>query len=221
MACVAARILSSWAFTNMANQASLLIVAAPSGTGKTSLVTSLVDLLPGIVVSVSHTTRPRRSQEQNGVHYYFVDQRAFAALIEADQFLEHARVFDHQYGTTRAAVEAQLAQGLDVILEIDWQGAAQVRARMPECVSIFILPPSRKVLEERLRSRAQDSDEIIARRMRAAVAEMRHYAEFDYLVINDDFERALDALKAIVLASRQRLALQVARERERLRQLLD
>ncbi len=205
----------------MANQASLLIVAAPSGTGKTSLVTSLVDLLPGIVVSVSHTTRPRRSQEQNGVHYYFVDQRAFAALIEADQFLEHARVFDHQYGTTRAAVGAQLAQGLDVILEIDWQGAAQVRARMPECVSIFILPPSRKVLEERLRSRAQDSDEIIARRMRAAVAEMRHYAEFDYLVINDDFERALDALKAIVLASRQRLALQVARERERLRQLLD
>jgi guanylate kinase len=205
----------------MANQASLLIVAAPSGTGKTSLVTSLVDLLPGIVVSVSHTTRPRRSQEQNGVHYYFVDQRAFAALIEADQFLEHARVFDHQYGTTRAAVEAQLAQGLDVILEIDWQGAAQVRARMPECVSIFILPPSRKVLEERLRSRAQDSDEIIARRMRAAVAEMRHYAEFDYLVINDDFERALDALKAIVLASRQRLALQVARERERLRRLLD
>jgi guanylate kinase len=205
----------------MANQASLLIVAAPSGTGKTSLVTSLVDLLPGIVVSVSHTTRPRRSQEQNGVHYYFVDQRAFAALIEADQFLEHARVFDHQYGTTRAAVEAQLAQGLDVMLEIDWQGAAQVRARMPECVSIFILPPSRKVLEERLRSRAQDSDEIIARRMRAAVAEMRHYAEFDYLVINDDFERALDALKAIVLASRQRLALQVARERERLRQLLD
>lgn len=205
----------------MANQASLLIVAAPSGTGKTSLVTSLVDLLPGIVVSVSHTTRPRRSQEQNGVHYYFVDQRAFAALIEADQFLEHARVFDHQYGTTRAAVEAQLAQGLDVILEIDWQGAAQVRARMPECVSIFILPPSRKVLEERLRSRAQDSDEIIARRMRAAVAEMRHYAEFDYLVINDDFERALDALKAIVLASRQRLALQVARARERLRQLLD
>ncbi len=116
----------------MANQASLLIVAAPSGTGKTSLVTSLVDLLPGIVVSVSHTTRPRRSQEQNGVHYYFVDQRAFAALIEADQFLEHARVFDHQYGTTRAAVEAQLAQGLDVILEIDWQGAAQVRARMPK-----------------------------------------------------------------------------------------
>ncbi|MDQ3730897.1 MAG: guanylate kinase [Pseudomonadota bacterium] len=205
----------------MANQASLLIVAAPSGTGKTSLVTSLVDLLPGIVVSVSHTTRPRRSQEQNGVHYYFVDQRAFAALIEADQFLEHARVFDHQYGTTRAAVEAQLAQGLDVILEIDWQGAAQARARIPECVSIFILPPSRKVLEERLRSRAQDSDEIIARRMRAAVAEMRHYAEFDYLVINDDFERALDALKAIVLASRQRLALQVARERERLRQLLD
>jgi guanylate kinase len=205
----------------MANQTSLLIVAAPSGTGKTSLVTSLVDLLPGIVVSVSHTTRPRRSQEQNGVHYYFVDQRAFAALIEADQFLEHARVFDHQYGTTRAAVEAQLAQGLDVILEIDWQGAAQVRARMPECVSIFILPPSRKVLEERLRSRAQDSDEIIARRMRTAVAEMRHYAEFDYLVINDDFERALDALKAIVLASRQRLALQVARERERLRQLLD
>ncbi len=205
----------------MANQASLIIIAAPSGAGKTSLVAALVDLLPGIVVSVSHTTRPRRPQEQDGVHYYFVDQRAFAALIEADQLLEHARVFDHQYGTTRAAVEAPLAQGLDVILEIDWQGAAQVRARMPECVSIFILPPSRRVLEQRLRSRAQDSDEIIARRMQAAVAEMRHYAEFDYLIINDDFERALDALKAIVLASRQRLAIQVARARERLRRLLD
>lgn len=209
------------AFSNMSDKGSLLIVAAPSGAGKTSLVAALAESVPGVVVSVSHTTRPSRSREQDGVHYHFVDHQAFAAMVAANQFLEHARVFDHHYGTALAAAQAQLVQGLDVILEIDWQGAAQVRARMPECVSTFILPPSRKVLKERLRSRAQDSDEIIARRMSAAVTEMRHYAEFDYLVINDDFEQALCALKAIVLASRQRLALQGAKERERLRRLLD
>jgi guanylate kinase len=198
----------------------LLIIAAPSGAGKTSLVNALVTSLPGVVVSVSHTTRPKRPLEQEGVHYHFIDHATFNAMVKADLFLEHARVFDQQYGTSRAAVESQLAQGLDVILEIDWQGASQVRARVCDCVSIFIVPPSRQALEQRLRARAQDSEETIARRMRAAVDEMRHYAEFDYLVVNDDFDQALTALKAIVLASRQRIAAQVERARELLQQLL-
>lgn len=202
------------------SRGTLLIIAAPSGAGKTSLVNALVSALPGVVVSVSHTTRAPRPREQNGVHYHFVDHDAFALMADTDQFLEHAQVFDQRYGTARAAVETQLAQGLDVILEIDWQGARQVRARMPDCLSIFILPPSREALEARLRTRAQDSDETIARRMRAAVAEMRHYAEFDYLVVNDDFEQALAALKAIVLASRQRQVSQAERQRELLRRLL-
>jgi guanylate kinase len=202
------------------SRGTLLIIAAPSGAGKTSLVNALVSALPGVVVSVSHTTRAPRPREQNGVHYHFVDHDAFALMADTDQFLEHAQVFDQRYGTARAAVETQLAQGLDVILEIDWQGARQVRACMPDCLSIFILPPSREALEARLRTRAQDSDETIARRMRAAVAEMRHYAEFDYLVVNDDFEQALAALKAIVLASRQRQVSQAERQRELLRRLL-
>lgn len=198
----------------------LLIISAPSGAGKTTLVKALVESLSKVIVSVSHTTRSKRPLEREALHYHFVERAVFTTMIEQDHFLEHARVFDQQYGTSRVVVENQLAQGIDVILEIDWQGASQVRSRMPDCVSIFIVPPSRAALEERLRARAQDSEETIARRMRAAVAEMRHYAEFDYLVVNDDFERALSALKAIVLASRQRMASQVERERELLRQLL-
>jgi guanylate kinase len=202
------------------HKGTLIIVAAPSGAGKTSLVRALTQSLPGIAVSVSHTTRPKRTQEQEGVHYYFVDPAAFAVMIEADQFLEHARVFDHHYGTAGAAVETQLQQGQDVILEIDWQGAAQVRQRIPECLSIFILPPSLQALEQRLRTRAQDPEQAIARRMQAAVAEMRHYAEFDYLVVNDDFNQALHELQTIILASRLRSVAQAARHRELLRQLL-
>lgn len=202
------------------HKGTLLIVAAPSGAGKTSLVRALVKSLPGIAVSVSHTTRLKRPQELEGIHYHFVDQAAFMAMVEADHFLEHAQVFDHHYGTARATVEDQLAQGMDVVLVIDWQGAAQVKQRMPDAVSIFILPPSRQALEQRLRARAQDSQETIARRMCAAVAEMRHYAEFDYLVVNDVFDEALNALKAIVLASRQRRIIQVQRHCELLRQLL-
>jgi len=198
----------------------LLIVAAPSGAGKTSLVKALSESLTGVVVSVSHTTRALRPREQDGVHYHFVDHARFEAMIDAGEFLEHARVFDQRYGTARADVARQLAQGLDVILEIDWQGARQVRQRMPQCLSVFIVPPSRAVLEQRLRERAQDTEEVIARRMRAAVEEMRHYDEFDYLVVNDDFEQAVEALKAIVLASRQRLAPQAAARRALLESLL-
>jgi len=202
------------------HKGTLLIVAAPSGAGKTSLVEALVRSMPGIAVSISHTTRAKRPLEHDAVDYHFVDHAVFTAMIEADQFLEYARVFDHYYGTSRESVERQLAQGLDVVLEIDWQGANQVRQRVRESVSIFILPPSRKVLEERLRARDQDAEDIIARRMRAAVEEMRHYAEFDYLLVNDAFDRALETLKAIVLASRHRVALQIEREGALLAQLL-
>lgn len=175
----------------------LYVIAAASGAGKTSLVKALVETEPGIAVSVSHTTRASRPGEQDGVHYHFVSSESFQAMIAQGAFLEHAKVFDNYYGTARAGIEEHLAQDRDVILEIDWQGARQVRAAFPSCVGIFVLPPSRDALELRLRGRGQDPDEVIARRMRDAVAEMSHYAEFDYLVINDDFQVALDDLKAI------------------------
>lgn len=176
----------------------LYVVSAPSGAGKTSLVEALPASEPRLHVSVSHTTRPRRSSESDGVNYHFVSEQDFATMIDADAFLEHAKVFDCRYGTARDSVEQYLAAGEDVILEIDWQGASQVRQRHPGCIGIFILPPSRESLAERLAQRAQDSDEIIARRMRDAVAEMSHYQEFDYLVINDDFEMALADLRSII-----------------------
>ena len=176
----------------------LYIIAAPSGGGKSSLVNALLESTPNLVVSVSHTTRPMRPGEQCGVHYHFVDQQGFDALLAAGTFLEHARVFDHCYGTSRDWVLERLRQGIDVILEIDWQGAHQVRQALPETVSIFILPPSRAVLERRLRARGQDGDAVIARRMRDAVNEMSHYAEFDFLVLNDDFNTALADLRAIL-----------------------
>ena len=169
----------------------VFVISAPSGAGKTSLVAALQSSEPGLHVSVSHTTRPRRSNESDGVNYHFVSEKDFVAMIDADAFLEHARVFDHRYGTARDSVEKFLAAGEDVILEIDWQGAGQVRQRHPGCIGIFILPPSRESLAERLAGRAQDSDEVIARRMRDAVAEMSHFHEFDYLVINDEFQVAL------------------------------
>ncbi len=174
----------------------------------------------GVVVSVSHTTRPRRPREQEGVHYHFVDDARFQDMVDAGEFLEYAQVFDRRYGTARASVQHKLAQGLDVILEIDWQGARQVRQNLPHCLSIFILPPSRQALEQRLRARAQDSEETITGRMRAAVQEMRHYDEFDYLVVNDDFNQAVETLKVIVLASRQRLVSQAIARLELLGTLL-
>lgn len=180
----------------------LYIISAPSGAGKTSLVKALVDATPSLRVSVSHTTRPMRPGEQNGVHYHFVDQAAFQAMIEAGEFIEYATVFGNFYGTSLSGALDKVREGVDVILEIDWQGAQQVRREIPECVSVFILPPSRVILEQRLRSRGQDSDDVIARRTHEAVIEMSHHAEFDYLVVNDDFNTALDDLKAIIRARR-------------------
>jgi guanylate kinase len=180
----------------------LYVVSAPSGAGKTSLVASLQSSQPGLHVSISHTTRPRRSNEREGVNYHFVSEEDFVAMLDADAFLEHAQVFDCRYGTTRDSVEKYLAAGDDVILEIDWQGARQVRQRHPGCIGIFILPPSRESLFERLAGRALDSDEVIARRMRDAVTEMSHWAEFDYLVINDEFAVALSDLRSIIRSRR-------------------
>jgi guanylate kinase len=192
-------------------QGTLFIVSAPSGAGKTSLVRELVESLDGIRVSVSHTTRDRRSGEVDGVNYHFVDTATFEAMAERGEFFEYARVFDHYYGTSRITVEATLAAGQDVILEIDWQGARQVREQSPDAVSVFILPPSREELERRLAGRGTDEHAVIARRMRDAEAEMSHFGEYDYLVINDDFTTALRELQSLVIARR----LTLARVRER------
>lgn len=198
----------------------LYVISAPSGAGKTSLVKALCETLPGVTVSVSHTTRPMRPGEVNGVHYHFVDPMTFEQMIKRGEFLEYAKVFDNAYGTSKAVVEHGLATGQDVILEIDWQGARQVRALFPETRSIFILPPARAVLEARLRARAQDDEAVIARRMRDAVAEMRHYDEFDYVVVNDVFEEALNELVSIFRAERLRLERAKARYAELLDKLL-
>jgi guanylate kinase len=184
-----------------ATTGTLYIVSAPSGAGKTSLVKALLDSDVRIRVSVSHTTRAMRPGEQDGVNYHFVDRAQFAAMIERGEFLEHAQVFDNFYGTSQPWVEKTLAEGSDLILEIDWQGAQQVRRLMPQAKSIFILPPTQEALRHRLTNRGQDSSEIIERRMRDAVSEMTHYVEYDYLVINDDFAHALDDLKAIFRAN--------------------
>ncbi len=198
----------------------LFIFSAPSGAGKTSLVKALLDAITGINVSISHTTRAMRAGEENGVHYHFTDIENFEAMVERGEFIEHARVFDNYYGTSQGALQSQLAQGQDVILEIDWQGAQQVRRLMPDAVSVFILPPSRTELEKRLQGRGTDSDEIINRRMRDAINEMSHYAEFDYLVINDKFDTALSELQAVVLAQRQRLDKVATRHEKLLSDLL-
>jgi guanylate kinase len=176
----------------------LFVVAAPSGAGKTSLVKALLSSDPLLRLSISHTTRKRRPTEAEGREYHFVSVPEFEQLVARGEFLEHARVFDNYYGTSRGFVEEQLRQGNDVLLEIDWQGAQQVRRAMPQCVTIFILPPSRAALAERLARRATDSPDIIARRLADAAADMSHYREFDYVIVNDNFERALEDLKRIV-----------------------
>ena len=176
----------------------LYVISAPSGAGKTSLVKALLAAHPELVVSVSHTTRPPRPHEVDGRDYHFVSPGEFARLVTAGAFLEHARVFDNQYGTGREQVAAQLAAGRSVLLEIDWQGARQIRLGMPGCVSIFILPPSRGALEERLRTRRTDSDAVIARRLADAATDMSHCPEFDYAVVNDRFEQAVAELLTII-----------------------
>ena len=178
----------------------LFVLAAPSGAGKTSLVKALLERMPRLRMSVSHTTRPRRPTEEHGREYYFVDVQQFERLVADGQFLEHARVFDNLYGTAREPVDTRLCRGGDIVLEIDWQGARLVRSAKPDCVTIFILPPSRAALERRLQSRATDSPEVIARRLRDAVSDMSHWREFDYVVVNDDFEKAVTDLMAIVAA---------------------
>ncbi|MCA1771809.1 MAG: guanylate kinase [Halomonas sp.] len=184
------------------SQGTLFIVSAPSGAGKTSLVRELIESLDGIQVSVSHTTRAKREGEVDGVNYHFTDAATFEAMIARGAFFEYAKVFDNYYGTSRQAAQTVLDAGQDVILEIDWQGARQVREQMPEAVSIFILPPSRSELERRLSSRGTDEHAIIARRMRDAISEMSHYDEYDYLVVNDDFTTALQELQSLVISRR-------------------
>ncbi|NUU67706.1 guanylate kinase [Enterobacteriaceae bacterium BIT-l23] len=194
-------------------QGTLYIVSAPSGAGKSSLIQALLKTQPlyDTQVSVSHTTRAARPGEVHGEHYFFTDREEFQQMIARDAFLEHAEVFGNYYGTSRETIEQVLATGVDIFLDIDWQGAQQIRNRMPQARSIFILPPSKEELDRRLRGRGQDSEEVISRRMALAVAEMSHYAEYDYLIVNDDFDTALNDLKTIIRAERLRMGRQKQR----------
>jgi guanylate kinase len=199
---------------------SLFTVSAPSGAGKTSLVKALIESREGVSVSVSHTTRPKRPGEVDGVNYHFVDDARFQSMIDAGDFLEHAQVFNNRYGTSQAWVEKTLSKGINVILEIDWQGAKQVRQRMPGTTGIFILPPSTEALRQRLTGRGQDDEHTINRRMAEAKSESSHYAEADFLVINDDFELALKQLQTVVDSKSLTLPKQALRHQNLLRDLL-
>lgn len=203
-----------------ASTGTLYIVSAPSGAGKTSLVKALLDAQPQVRVSVSHTTRPMRPGEVDGVNYHFVSREEFLERLEHDEFLEHAEVFGNLYGTSQRWLEQTLSEGFDLILEIDWQGAQQVRRLMPQTKSIFILPPTQGALRQRLTNRGQDSDDVIEKRMREAVSEMTHYVEYDYLVINDDFAHALIDLQAIFRANQLLQTAQQQRFEAMLGQLL-
>ncbi len=194
----------------------LFIVAAPSGGGKTSLVKKLTTLLPKIEISISHTTRAIRPGETEAVDYFFIDEPRFLSLIAEQAFIEHARVFNHYYGTSVAQVKARLAAGIDVILDIDWQGAQQIKHFFPEAVTVFIIPPSLEALQERLQARGQDKQEIINARMRQAQEELSHYEQFDYLIVNDDFDKAAFELQAIVINNR----LQIKRQSKQQAKLL-
>jgi len=204
----------------MNSTGTLFTVSAPSGAGKTSLVSALAESCDALKVSVSHTTRPQRPGETDGANYHFVSEAGFLEMLERAEFLEHARVFGNLYGTSQVWVEQQLATGTDVILEIDWQGAQQIKHLLPASRSIFILPPSRETLEQRLTNRGQDEAEIINRRMSEAIQEMSHYAESDYLVVNDIFEQAHHDLQTIIANQRLRTDKQVEAQADLLQALL-
>jgi len=204
----------------------LFVVAAPSGAGKSSMISTLLKRQEArgknksMQVSISTTTRAARPGEVDGVHYHFVSEETFLAQVEEGEFYEWAKVFDHYYGTSKSVIEKTLASGVDVFLDIDWQGARQVKAGYPGVHTIFILPPSTAELERRLRSRGQDSDEVIARRMAKAQSEMSHYAEFSYLIVNENFDESVDNLEHIVLSQRQRRSKQQMRHKDILHDLL-
>ena len=198
----------------------LFIVAAPSGAGKTSLVKALIEADPALALSVSYTSRPPRPGEVDGVHYHFIERMEFLRMAAAGEFFEYAEVHGDLKGTGRGAVEPLLLQGRDVLLEIDWQGARLVRAQHPDCKSVFILPPSRPELERRLRGRKQDSEAVIARRLADSRQDIRHAEEFDYIVVNDDFDTALNDLQAIFRAQRLRQAIQNDRQATLIAELL-
>jgi len=197
----------------------LFIVSAPSGAGKTSLVSALLAIAPDVALSTSYTTRPPRPGEVDGKDYHFVSREVFLTMAERGDFLESAEIYGNLYGTSQSWIQAETASGRDLLLEIDWQGAAQVRRVFPACIGIFILPPSLQVLESRLKSRGKDSPEVIARRMQAARDEIAHVAEFDYVIINDKLDDAVQQLRAIVVAAGIRRDRQLARHQDLINQL--
>ena len=203
----------------MAN-GTLYIISAASGAGKTSLVNAVLEQVDDLVVSVSHTTRAPREGEVDGVNYHFVDKARFEAMVEAGEFFEHATVFGNMYGTSQQHIEEQLQKDVDVILEIDWQGARQIRQLKPACKSIYIVPPSTTALRERLDARGQDDEAVIDKRMREAISEMSHYVEFDYLIINDDFDEAREDLAAVIKGNRMLHEHQQQKHADLLAQLL-
>ena len=198
----------------------LFVVSAASGTGKTSLVKALLDRVTNLHVSVSHTTRGQRPGELDGVHYHFTEKDTFLNLVKEDGFIEYAEVFGNYYGTAQATVKEQLAKGHDVLLEIDWQGAEQVRKLFPESKQIFILPPSQFDLRQRLSNRGTDSVEVIEHRLSCAVEDMQQFTSFDYVIINDDFNKALHDLEAVIIANRLTLKQQSARHENLIKDLI-
>lgn len=198
----------------------LIIVAAPSGGGKTSLVKKLLGTLTQIEVSISHTTRLMRPGETEGVDYFFVNESQFLKMIDERAFIEHAQVFNHYYGTSIGQIETRLACGIDVVLDIDWQGAQQIKSLFPEAISVFVVPPSLTMLRARLLARGQDHEEVVNNRMHQAQDELGHFSEFDYLVVNDDFDKAADELRTIVIANRLKMGKQRIRQRKLLSFLL-
>ncbi|ASV33444.1 guanylate kinase [Candidatus Williamhamiltonella defendens] len=203
-------------------EGTLYIISAPSGAGKSSLIQAFLKTSPSceIKVSISYTTRAKRSTEKHGEHYFFVSDKEFRQLIKEDAFLEYAQVFGYYYGTSRSFIEAILSNGRDVFLDIDWQGARQIRAKMPKARSIFILPPSKEALMHRLQSRQQDAQQFIDQRMAQAVMEMAHFIEYDYLIVNDDFEQALLDIKNIIYGERLHLKKQQERHHNLISKLL-